>query len=76
MHLPATGIHRSGIQLAPFGDGVPIPSFSDQHDIFRLGDELPGLQISRHEPPETEGSSPLAMEAVQIPGVAQLPDAP
>ena len=52
---------------------------SDTYRVFNTNYELtalPGLQISRHEPPETEGSSPLAMEAVQIPGVAQLPDAP
>jgi len=51
---------------------IVIEEVTDTYRVFNTNYELtalPGLQISRHEPPEAEGWSPLAMEAVQIPGV-------
>jgi hypothetical protein len=51
---------------------IVIEEVTDTYRIFDTNYELtalPGLQISRHEPSETDAWSPLAMEAVQIPGV-------
>jgi hypothetical protein len=51
---------------------IVVEEVTDTYRIFNTNYELtalPGLQISRHEPPDAEGWSPLAMEAVQIPGV-------
>ena len=51
---------------------IVIEEITDTYRIFNTNYELtalPGVQISRHEPAEAEGWSPLAMEAVQIPGV-------
>jgi hypothetical protein len=51
---------------------IVVEEVSDSFRIFHTSFELtalPGLQISRHEMPEEAEWSPLAMEAVQLPGV-------
>lgn len=51
---------------------IVIEEVSDSFRIFHTSFELTALsgqQISRHETPEEAEWSPLAMEAVQLPGV-------
>jgi hypothetical protein len=54
---------------------IVVEEVSDSFRIFHTNFELtalPGLQISRHETPEEAEWSPLAMEAVQLPGVETI----